>query len=153
MDTGMKPAKPNTKQQQLEAAQDARIKASKKANNDQIKQMKLIGILPPGAKPKAKHYNLLAAYHNSQAAAGRATLIQRDLAAIESIGGVGAAILATFNNPNAKATERAIAMQAMIQTIKSAPQVVSALPVGNDEDTTYIIDDSELDDIEKEFAQ
>lgn len=103
-----------------------RIAAEKSEFNKSVREMRKLGILPPGVKPKAKHFNMLAAYQNSNAAKMRATSVARDLAAFESVGGMGAQVLATLNNPKAKATERAIALQAMIQITKSAPLVVSA---------------------------
>ncbi|GDX06352.1 hypothetical protein BSPA111_25610 [Buttiauxella sp. A111] len=115
--------------------------------------MRALGFLPPGAKPKAKHFQQLAAFQNSQAAAARAISAQRDLAAFESVGGVGAQIIAVLNNPKAKATERAIALQGMIQTIKSAPQVMTSGPVVLDENDTFLIDDHELDGILEEFGK
>lgn len=130
-----------------------RLTASKKAYNEQVKLMRALGILPPGAKPKTKHFNLLAAHHNGMAAAGRAISVQRDLAAFESVGGAGAAIMAVLNNPKAKATERAIALQAMVQIAKSAPQIVSATPIQTDDDNSFLIDDSELDEIVGEFSK
>lgn len=136
----------------VEVEKVKRQAASKKAYNEQIKLMRALGILPPGAKPKTKHFNLLAAHHNGMAAAGRAISVQRDLAAFESVGGVGAAIMATLTNPKAKATERAIALQAMIQVTKSAPQVVSAARLATEEDNPYLIDDNEVDSIIREFG-
>lgn len=136
----------------VEAEKVKRLAASKKAYAEQVRLMRTLGILPPGAKPKTKHFNLLAAHHNGMAAAGRAISVQRDLAAFESVGGVGAAIMATLTNPKAKATERAIALQAMIQVTKSAPQIVSASRVATDEDNPFLIDDSELDALLAEFG-
>lgn len=138
--------------ERVEIEKGNRLSASKKALNEQIRLMRSLGILPPGAKPKTKHFNMLAAHHNGVAAANRAVSIQRDLAAFEQAGGIGAAILATLNNPKAKATERAIALQAMIQITKSAPQIVAAMPVSTDDDTSFLIDDNELDAIEREFS-
>lgn len=129
-----------------------RLSASKKALNEQIRLMRSLGILPPGAKPKTKHFNLLAAHHNGMAAAGRAISVQRDLAAFEQVGGAGAAIMAVLTNPKAKATERAIALQAMIQITKAAPMIVSAARIEPDEDNAFIIDDTELDNILQEFG-
>ena len=136
----------------VEVEKVKRLAASKKAYNEQVKLMRGLGILPPGAKPKTKHFNLLAAHHNGMAAAGRAISVQRDLAAFESVGGVGAAIMATLTNPRAKATERAIALQAMIQVTKSAPQVVSGARLVAEEDNPYLIDDNEVDAIMREFG-
>lgn len=141
-----------TVNERLETAQRDRLSASKKIHNEQVRLMRSLGILPPGAKPKTKHFNLLAAHHNGVAAAARAISVQRDLAAFESVGGVGATILAVLQNPKAKATERAIALQAMVQTAKSAPQVVAATPIGDDNENSFLIDDSELDAIEREFG-
>lgn len=129
-----------------------RLAASKKALNEQIKLMRALGILPPGAKPKTKHFNLLAAHHNGMAAAGRAIGVQRDLAAFEQVGGAGAAIMAVLTNPKAKATERAIALQAMIQITKAAPMIVSGARIEPDEDNAFVIDDNELDSILDEFG-
>ncbi|ASG63952.1 hypothetical protein CEW81_18360 [Kluyvera genomosp. 3] len=74
------------------------------------------------------------------------------MAAFESVGGVGAAIMATLTNPKAKATERAIALQAMIQVTKSAPQVVSGSRIATDEDNPFLIDENEIDSILAEFG-
>ncbi|WP_183271550.1 hypothetical protein [Buttiauxella sp. A111] len=137
---------------QADAAKD-RLTASKRAVQEQTRLMRALGFLPPGAKPKAKHFQQLAAFQNSQAAAARAISAQRDLAAFESVGGVGAQIIAVLNNPKAKATERAIALQGMIQTIKSAPQVMTSGPVVLDENDTFLIDDHELDGILEEFGK
>jgi hypothetical protein len=138
--------------ERLADAKEQRTTAGKKSFNEQIRLMRNLGILPPGAKPKTKHFNLLAAHYNSAAAATRAVSAQRDLAAFEQAGGAGAVIMAILNNPSAKATERAIALQAMGQMIKAAPQVVAAMPAGNGEDESYLIDDHELAAIEAEFA-
>lgn len=138
--------------ERLEKAKEQRLTASKQSFNEQVRLMRKLGILPPGAKPKTKHFNLLAAHHNSMAAAGRAISAQRDLAAFEQAGGAGALIVSILGNPNAKATERAIALQAMAQMTKSAPQVVSATPVQLDDDSTFLIDDRELDGIIQEFG-
>ncbi len=136
----------------VEAEKVKRLAAGKKAYAEQVRLMRTLGILPPGAKPKTKHFNLLAAHHNSMAAANRAISVQRDLAAFESVGGVGAAIMTTLTNPKAKATERAIALQAMIQVTKSAPQVVSGSRIATDEDNPFLIDENELDAILSEFG-
>lgn len=136
---------------QAEAFKD-RLQASKQAIKEQVRLMRSLGFLPPGAKPKAKHFQQLAAFQNSQAAAARAIGAQRDLAAFESVGGVGAQIIAVLNNPKAKATERAIALQGMIQTIKSAPQVMATGAVIMDEADTFLIEDHELDGIIEEFG-
>ncbi|MBF4178897.1 hypothetical protein [Lelliottia nimipressuralis] len=129
-----------------------RIAAEKSEFNKSVREMRKLGILPPGVKPKAKHFNMLAAYQNSNAAKMRATSVARDLAAFESVGGMGAQVLATLNNPKAKATERAIALQAMIQITKSAPMVVSAARIEPDDESPFLIDDSELDGIMSEFS-
>lgn len=143
----------STQRERMSEAMDARLRAQKKYLTEQIKIMRQVGLLPPGAKPKAKHFNQLAAFQNAQAAAARAIGIQRDLAAFESVGGVGATIIATLNNPKAKATERAIALQGMIQTIKAAPSVMASGAVVMDDDQSFLIDDNELDGIIQEFGQ
>lgn len=140
------------KTERVQVEKENRLSASKKALNEQIRLMRALGILPPGAKPKTKHFNLLAAHHNGMAAAGRAIAVQRDLAAFEQVGGAGAAIMATLTNPKSKATERAIALQAMIQITKSAPQIVSAARIDPDQENTFLIDDTELDGIIAEFG-
>lgn len=136
----------------LALAKADRLTASKQAYNEQVRLMRKLGILPPGAKPKTKHFNLLAAHHNGMAAANRAISAQRDLAAFESAGGAGAMIMAILSNPAAKATERAYALQAMTQIAKAAPQIVSAAKVAEDEGNTFMIEDSELEAIEAEFG-
>lgn len=137
---------------QTDAAKE-RLVASKQVIKEQVRLMRVLGWLAPGAKPKAKHFHKLAAFQNSQAAAARAIGAQRDLAAFEAVGGVGAQILAVLSNPKAKATERAIALQGMIQTIKAAPQVVSAEPIHLDEDDSFAIDDAEIDEIIREYGK
>ncbi|MDH1795883.1 hypothetical protein OGX97_07765 [Citrobacter sp. Cpo061] len=145
-------ATPTKAVERVEAEKKRRLAAGKRQLADQVKLMRALGILPNGATPKTKHFNMLAAHHNGVAAANRAISIQRDLAAFEQAGGIGAAIMATLNNPKAKATERAYALQAMIQLTKAAPQVVAATPVTTDDDTSFLIDDNELAAIEREFS-
>lgn len=146
-------AAPQTKAELVEEAARQRLAAEKSQFNQSVREMRKLGILPPGSKPKAKHFNMLAAYQNSNAAKARATSTARDLAAFESVGGIGAQILAVLQNPKAKATERANAIQGMIQITKSAPLVVSATPVLSDDDNSFLIDDSELDGIVEEFGK
>lgn len=143
---------PQTRAQWVEDAAQKRLIAEKSEFNKSVREMRKLGILPPGVKPKAKHFNMLAAYQNSQAAKSRAASIARDLAAFESVGGVGAQVIAALNNPKTKATERAIALQAMIQITKAAPVVMSAGRVEPDEDSPFMIDDNELDSIMEQFG-
>lgn len=145
-------ASPQSRAALVEDEARKRLTAEKSEFNKSVREMRKLGILPPGVKPKAKHFNMLAAYQNSRAAQSRASSIARDLAAFESVGGVGAQALATLNNPKAKATERAIALQAMIQITKAAPVVMSAGRVEPDEDSPFMIDDSELDSIMEQFG-
>jgi len=145
-------AAPNSRAALVEDAAKQRLAAEKSQYNQTIREMRKLGILPPGTKPKAKHFNMLAAYQNSIAAKTRATSTARDLAAFESVGGIGAQILAVLQNPKAKATERANAIQGMIQIAKSAPLVVSAARIDLDEDNAFVIDDSELDRVIQEFG-
>lgn len=145
-------AAPQSRAALVEDETRKRLAAEKSEFNKSVREMRKLGMLPPGVKPKTKHFNMLAAYRNSQAAQLRAASIARDLSAFEAVGGVGAQIMATLSNPKAKATERAIALQAMIQITKAAPVVMSAGRVEPEEDSPFLIDDSELDGILEEFG-
>ena len=118
-----------------------------------IFEMRAKGILPPGKKPRAKHFETLAALKNAEVAARRADMMSKDLAAIEAIGGMGGLIVATMTDPKAKATQKQGALQQAGNLYRLAPQLVNGqYAKQGEEDNLFSLSTDELKAIQRELG-
>jgi hypothetical protein len=118
-----------------------------------IFEMRAKGILPPGKRPRAKHFETLAALKNAEVSARRADMMSKDLAAIEAIGGMGGLIVATMTDPKAKATQKQGALQQVGNLYRLAPQLVNGqYAKQGEEDNIFSLSPDELRAIQRELG-